>query len=104
MRDRTYGQFQTVYATYVIPESYSLGTGETIQLSVINAAPIDGDISASSAVVWEAIEATDGFAPLSIDWDYGAEPIPGRKMPPADLARIDVTTDERMGIDADYHT
>ena len=96
LRTKTYGDKTHKYRTYVMLSNYARGTGEVVDLQVCVASPINGEIEEASKEVWGALGKMTKFQPVSVSWEYGATPVPGRDMPPADLARIIVISDQKL--------
>ena len=61
---------------------------------VVAAVNVGQDIDTHAAAVLAAINTITGMTALSQTTAYADEPVPGRDMPPADLARIDVASDQ----------
>ena len=96
LRTKTYGDKKRAYTSFVMLGAYARGPGETVSFQVCVAAPVNGDIENAAREVWLALGDLDAFAPVSLSWEYGAIPVPGRTMPPSDLARISVVSDQRL--------
>ena len=77
---------------YVLTQPAALTERRTY--TVIAAVNVGQDIDAHADKVTAAITGITGMVALSSATEYSAEPVPGRDMPPADLCRIIVASDQ----------
>ena len=77
---------------YVLTQPAALTERRTY--TVVAAVNVGQDLDAYADKVTAAITAIAGMVSLSYTPEYSAVPVPGREMPPADLCRIIVASDQ----------